>query len=119
MYWYSVKQAMVIGGKKHIPCVCYEGNNLFYETLKELERREKVVFYSNEVSFSNGKVILENEVRADKSSKVKEEIKERKETTVKTQIPPVETVVKKIDERKEQETKETKENKETKEGIEF
>lgn len=55
--FFSVKKAMIIGGKVYYPCICYEISSALEETVFFLKYKGKAEIYPIKVHFQNGKVI--------------------------------------------------------------
>lgn len=55
--FFSVKRAMIIGGKVYYPCICYELSPDLEETVSFLKNKGKAEIYPIKVHFQNGKVI--------------------------------------------------------------
>lgn len=73
--FFSVKKAMIIGGKVYYPCICYEISSALEETVYFLRNKGQAEIYPIKVHFQNGKVIenLDNVIKrkSNKSSKPK------------------------------------------------
>lgn len=61
--FFSVKRAMIIGGKVYYPCICYEISPDLEETVSFLKNKGKAEIYPIKVHFQNGKVIENLEVK--------------------------------------------------------
>lgn len=55
--FFSVKKAMIIGGKVYYPCICYEVSSVLEETVFYLRNKGQAEIYPIKVHFQNGKVI--------------------------------------------------------------
>lgn len=73
--FFTVKKAISIAGKVHIPCVCYAVNRINEYTVKELEKQGKAEIHSEKVFFQNGKILK----KASKEIVIEKPKKERKE----------------------------------------
>ena len=73
--FFSVKKAMIIGGKVYYPCICYVLSSALEETVFFLKHKGKAEIYPIKVHFQNGKVIENLETatkrKSNKSSKTK------------------------------------------------
>ena len=55
--FFSVKKAMIIGGKVYYPCICYEISSALENTVFFLKNKGQAEIYPIKVHFQNGKVI--------------------------------------------------------------
>lgn len=55
--FFSVKKAMIIGGKVYYPCICYEVSSVLENTVSFLKNKGQAEIYPIKVHFQNGKVI--------------------------------------------------------------
>ena len=81
--FFSVKQAIRIGGKAFRPCICYEVTPYLELTVKKLEEEGKVTIYPERVFFCNGKIVEKKPVVKENrtAEKAKKEKKEKKVDT--------------------------------------
>lgn len=82
--FFSVNNIIKIGGKKFIPCVCYEVTPYLQLTVDNLVKEGKVTLYDERVYFCNGKVIEKKLVVKENLTtvKLKKEKKSKKEIEV-------------------------------------
>lgn len=73
--FFSVKKAMIIGGKVYYPCICYEISSSLEETVYFLKNKGQAEIYPIKVHFQNGKVIEDldkiTKIKSNKTSKPK------------------------------------------------
>lgn len=91
--FFSVKESIKIGGKKFIPCVCYEVTPYLQLTVDKLAKEGKVILHDERVFFCNGKIVEKKET-IKKATVTKKEKKAKKEVVeeVKEDIPSTEEV---------------------------
>lgn len=91
--FFSVKAPIKIGGKKFIPCVCYEITPYLQLTVEQLVKEGKVTLYDERVFFCNGKIIEKKETvkEVTEIEKPKKEKKAKKEV-IEEDIPSPEEI---------------------------
>lgn len=78
--FFSVKEPILLFGKKFAPCVCYEATRQMEATIKDLEAKGKAVTYEEKVFFQNGKILKSlAERKAEEKAKIQAEKKAEKE----------------------------------------
>ena len=55
--YFSVKYAIRLDGKKHVPCVCYPINSAYRSTVLDLAKKGTATLYESKVRFLSGKVV--------------------------------------------------------------
>lgn len=77
--FFSVRKSVSIGGRTFIPCVCYEGGNMYEKPVQELVDKDMAVIWPERVFFQNGRVIDRSAPKKKAQPKVaqtKEEIRD-------------------------------------------
>lgn len=97
--FFSVKEPILLFGKKFVPCVCYEATRPMEATIKDLEAKGKAVTYEERVFFQNGKVLKplaerKAEKKAEEKAKAHSEKKAEKEAKKKAKEDKIEDEVK-------------------------
>ena len=78
-------------GKVYTPCVCYHVPDVLLPTVEKMVKEEKAYLFEEKVAFQNGKVLVKNVAKEEKTVE-----KPRKEK--KTKEVPVEKVEEILDE---------------------
>lgn len=73
--YFSVKNAIKLGGKKYLPCICYEVTKMLALTVEKLVKEGKAYTYEYKSHFVNGQRIKSYEERV---AEAKEEAKKKK-----------------------------------------
>lgn len=91
--FFSVKNPMIIGGKKYRTCICYPVTEYVKKTVEELAQKGKVDLYDEVRFFCNGKLMkTKAEEEAEKKEIKKAERKaKRSETKEVLEVKEVET----------------------------
>lgn len=76
--FFSVKEAVKIGGKVYQPCICYDVAPFLEATVEKLVKEGKADSYEEKVFFCNGKVVEKKE--AVKETPVIEKPRKEKKT---------------------------------------
>lgn len=73
--YFSVKNAIKLGGKKYLPCICYEVTKVLELTVEKLVKEGKAITYAYKSYFVNGVRIKSKE---EKLAEAKAETKRKK-----------------------------------------
>lgn len=76
--FFSVRYPVKIGGKLHIPCVCYELTRNLEKTVDKLVSEDVAIVHTKMVYFQNGKPVEKKTIKTEKPVKtVKTETKKK------------------------------------------
>lgn len=81
--FFSVKNAIKIGGRVFKPCICYEVTDYIALTIKRLVAEGKITLYPERVFFCNGKIVekkpVVKEILTTEKHKKEKKVKEPEE----------------------------------------
>ena len=81
--YFSVKTSTKIMGKVYTPCVCYHAPDYLMPTIEKMAKEDKAYLYPEIVYFQNGKVLVKNVAKEEKSVEKPRKEKKTKEVPVK------------------------------------
>ena len=80
--YFSVKTPTKIMGKVYTPCVCYPVPEVLLPTVEKMVKEEKAYLYPEKVAFQNGKVLVKNVAKEEKTVEKPRKEKKTKEVPV-------------------------------------
>ena len=69
-------------GKVYTPCVCYHVPDVLLPTVEKMVKEEKAYLFEEKVAFQNGKVLVKNVAKEEKTVEKPRKEKKTKEVTV-------------------------------------